>query len=183
MRAARNRPGRLWGRLRGDGRIPVGEALHPIALASVIVLLVNDWWLKPSAAPAWLTGKLSDVAGLVFAPLVLTALLDLVLWGAARGGAKVDWRLGPRRLAAALVATGGVFVAVKASPATAAAVATAWSWLGIDARIYPDPWDLLALPALAVAAWIGRAEIALNPRAAAAATSSPAPRSARADRP
>lgn len=167
MCAARNRPGPLWGRLRGDGRLPVGEALHPVALASVIVLVINDWWLKPSSAPVWLTGKLSDVAGLIFAPLVLTALVDLALYVTR---APISPRLGPRRLAAAIAITGGVFVAVKVSPASAATVARAWSWTGVDARIYPDPWDLIALPALAVAAWIGAAEI----RCSSAPTAAPA---------
>ncbi|MCA9678265.1 MAG: hypothetical protein KC464_24775, partial [Myxococcales bacterium] len=98
-------------------------------------------------------------AGLVFAPLVLTAALDLGLYAAARAGARVSWRLGPRRLAAAIAATGAVFVAVKVSPAIAGAVARLWSGAGVAARIVADPTDLLALPGLAVAAWIGRQEL------------------------
>ena len=60
--------------MRGERKpadLPIGEALHPVALIAVVVLVVNDWVLKPSSVPAWLTGKLSDVSGLVFAPLVL----------------------------------------------------------------------------------------------------------------
>jgi len=151
----------IWDRLRGADAstrppLPIGEALHPVALAAVVVLVVNDWVLKPSAAPGWLTGKLSDVAGLVFAPLVVTAVIDLALFAAARLGARVDPWLGPRRLAAAIALTGAGFAAVKLSADAARAVAGVWPG---DARIVADPTDLLALPALAVAAWIGIAEI------------------------
>jgi hypothetical protein len=43
---------RLRRALRGVDRaespaLPVGEALHPVALAAVLVLVVNDWVLKP----------------------------------------------------------------------------------------------------------------------------------------
>lgn len=176
----------LWDRLRGsDGAtrpaLPIGELLHPVVLAAIAVLLVNDWVLKPSTAPVWLTGKLSDVAGLVFAPLVLTAVIDLALLVAQRAGAEVDPWLGPRRLAAAILATGAVFVAVKLSEASAAEVARMWSWFGVDARIYPDRTDLIALPALAVAAAIGRAEIARL--RSQPVRSSTAPTAARAGRP
>jgi hypothetical protein len=165
------------GRRSSAGRaiddLPIGEALHPVALAAVIVLLVNDWWLKPSDTPRWLTGKLSDLAGLVFAPLVATALCDTVLWIAARLGAAVEPALDRKKLAGAIALVGGVFAAVKLSPAAAEAVARVWSWSGVDATIYPDPTDLLALPALAVAWWIGAREI----------RSTTAPRAAPAGRP
>jgi hypothetical protein len=69
----------LRGRDRVDGApLPIGEALHPLVLAAAALLVLNDWWLKPSAAPGWLTGKLSDLAGLVLAPLVLSALVGVV---------------------------------------------------------------------------------------------------------
>ncbi len=146
----------MRGERKPGGDLPIGEALHPVALVALVVPVVNDWVLKPSSAPAWLTGKLSDVAGLVFAPLVLTALVDLALYAAARLGARVDPWLGPRRLAVAIALTGGVFAAVKISADVARAVARAWPG---DARIVADRTDLLALPALAIAAWIGWREI------------------------
>jgi hypothetical protein len=144
---------------KAPGPLPVGEALHPLALAAAVVLVINDWVLKPSAAPGWLTGKLSDLAGLVFVPLVVTALVDVVLWGAARLGARVDPALDHRKLAASIAVVGGGFAAVKLSAAAAAAAARVWSWTGVDARIVADPTDLLTLPALAVAWWIGDREI------------------------
>jgi len=132
--------------VRGERKpteLPIAEAVHPVAIAAVVVLVVNDWVLKPSAAPAWLTGKLSDVAGLTFAPLVLSALIGL----AVRAPITV------RRLCAVLTLTGGVFAIVKLSPDAAHALARAWP--GAHASITADPTDLLCLPALAIAAWVG----------------------------
>ena len=150
---------RLHLAMRGGDRprLPIGEALHPVAIAAAVLLVVNDWVLKPSAAPAWLTGKVSDVAGLVIAPLVLTALVGLGLWIARRP----DPWLTRRRLAIAIALVGGVFAVVKLVPAAAARVAAAWDLVAPGARIVADPTDLVALPALAIAAWIGAQEIRL----------------------
>jgi hypothetical protein len=151
---------RLRRALRGIDRagapaLPVGEALHPVALAAVLVLVVNDWYAKPRWHGA-VTGKLSDVAGLAFAPVVLSAVIGLVLYAAARLGARVDPSLSRRRLAACVVATGAGFAAVKlAAPMRHAAAAL----LGHGATFYPDWTDLLCLPALAIAWWIGRDEL------------------------
>jgi hypothetical protein len=152
--------GRLHLALRGGARprLPIGEALHPVTLASAIVLLINDWVLKPSAsAPRWLTGKLSDVAGLVVAPLVATAAVGLVLWIARRP----EPGLTRRRLAVAIAGVGAAFVVVKLVPAAAEAVARAWGAIAPGARIVADPTDLVALPALAIAAWVGLQELRL----------------------
>ena len=51
--------------------------LDPVPLAALALLLVNDHVLKASH-PGWLSGKLSDVAGLVLLPFVLLAAWDLV---------------------------------------------------------------------------------------------------------
>jgi hypothetical protein len=136
-------------------RLPIGEALHPVAIAAAVVLVVNDWVLKASPAPAWLTGKLSDVAGLVVAPLVVTAVVGMALWIARRP----DPWLTRRRLALAIALVGGVFATVKLWPAAAAQLAAAWGSVAPGARIVADPTDLVALPALAVAAWIGAQEL------------------------
>ena len=148
--------------------LPLGEALHPACLAAVALLAGNDWLLKPHlagwlpdglrGAAAVLTGKLSDVAGLACAPVLLSAALGLVLHVAARLGARLDPSLSRRRLVGCLAATAAVFVAVKLSPAAAEALAAALSWLR-PAHIQPDPSDLLCLPALAVAYRIGRDEL------------------------
>jgi hypothetical protein len=57
----------------------VGEALlHPLSLASLGVLVLNDHVLK-AAWPGLLTGKLSDAAGLVVFPIFLHSLLEIAL--------------------------------------------------------------------------------------------------------
>lgn len=51
---------------------------HPLVILSIITLLVNDHILKVYI-PSWLTGKLSDFAGLFFFPVLLSVLLQLSL--------------------------------------------------------------------------------------------------------
>jgi hypothetical protein len=59
-------------------KITAGElALHPVALISLVVLVVNDRWLK-SAWPGFVTGKLSDCAGLVLLPIGLLSLTEIL---------------------------------------------------------------------------------------------------------
>lgn len=49
---------------------------HPVAVAALVMLFVNDQLLKERFANA-VTGKLSDIAGLVLAPIVLVSVLEL----------------------------------------------------------------------------------------------------------
>jgi hypothetical protein len=136
--------------------LPLGEALHPVALAAVAVLLLNDWLLKPQGLlPGVITGKLSDLAGLAFAPVALSAALGVALHLAARLGAQVDPSLSRRRLLGCVLATGAGFAAVKLSPVAAQGFAA----LLPRAHVVVDPTDLLALPALAIAWAIGRDEL------------------------
>lgn len=141
----------------GPGVLPIGEALHPVALAAMAVLVVNDWVLKRHW-PGAVTGKLSDLAGLAAAPVVLTALVGLTLLLAKRLGARVDPYLSHRRLVAATLATGAGFAAIKLSPHAARWFTDA---LGLvrPAAVELDRTDLACLPVLAVAYWIGRDEL------------------------
>ncbi len=155
----------------GWGPLPIGEALHPWALAALATLVANDWVAKPALAgvrwASWATGKLSDVAGLALAPVALTAAIGVALALARALGAPVDPALRLRRLRSAVVVVGLGFVACKTSPRAADAVAQALAALGGRPRIVCDPSDLLALPALAAAWHIGCAELALAPRGVA----------------
>lgn len=127
---------------------------HPASIAAVALLLLNDHVLK-SAWPSWTTGKLSDVAGLVFFPLLLAALVEL---------------LPPQRhlthrgiIAACIAATATVFTSVELIPMAADAyqvIMGALQWplrLVFDSTAQlsavvttPDPSDLLTLPALVI---------------------------------
>lgn len=145
----------------GIRALPAGELLHPLPLGALAVLIANDHWLKGAGlVPASVTGKLSDFAGLLFFPLLLTAATDVLLMAAARWlSLPVDFSLRRSKLVLACVATAGVFSAVKLSPAAAAAVADILSIPGFPATIVADATDLAALPMVAVAYALGAAEI------------------------
>ncbi len=104
---------------------------HPIWWSALAVLAVNDHLLKGAAVlPGWLTGKLSDFAFLIVAPVLLAALLPAVLR--------------PRRIIA-LAGTAGLFAAAKVSPLVSAALVSALHRVGIEWRLWTDPTDLVAL--------------------------------------
>lgn len=161
------RDARLWRWLAGPDRAgragwPFDEALAPMPVLALVVLVLNDRVLKVHA-PSALTGKLSDVAGLAVAPLVLTAAIDSLLYVAARLGAPVDWTLRRWKLLASIALTGGVFVAVKLAPAASRALADLLAGVFGQAAIVTDPTDLFTLPALALAWWHGRRTLAHVP--------------------
>ena len=69
----------------GGGGLPVEEFVHPWPLLAMLMLGINDHLLKGSGwLPGWVTGKLSDFAGLFWFPLFVTALLDTLLYVAFR---------------------------------------------------------------------------------------------------
>jgi hypothetical protein len=145
-------------------RLPIS---HPAAIAAVAVLLINDHVLK-ALAPGALTGKLSDVAGLIFFPVLVVSVVLL-----AR---RDEWtpRGRDRLISGAVGVTGIGFTACKTLPLAN------WAWNTIagllqwpfgatvalltDARLPTlrpgglviDATDLLALPALGIALWIDR---------------------------
>ena len=75
---------------------------------AIALFVVNDHVFKP-AHPGWLTGKLSDVAGLIFFPVLLAAVAELVIPVARR-------HVGATLLLAVAV-TGLTYVAMLVIPA------------------------------------------------------------------
>lgn len=51
---------------------------HPLTLLSITILLFNDHVLKV-VYPSWITGKLSDFAGLFFFPFIVSVILSISL--------------------------------------------------------------------------------------------------------
>jgi hypothetical protein len=112
-------------------RVRCGLLLTPVFAVSVVVLAVNDRWLK-AAWPGLVTGKLSDVAGVVMVAMLVCAL-----------GLPIRWSLAMTVIS---------FAALKLIPAVAV---TAAPVLGGVTRT--DPTDLVALIALwPLARWLGR---------------------------
>ena len=112
----------------------------------MLLVALNDHVLKGSGwLPGVLTGKLSDFAGLYFAPLLLAELWLLVRPASGPGSAV-------RRTAWAALALGLLFTAIKTSPRADALYEALMAFLSRHpARNTVDPTDLLALPMLAVA--------------------------------
>ena len=146
--------------------------LHPAVLASMLLLIVNDHVLK-HAYPGFFTGKLSDVAGLAFFPVLLWSLLEVL--------ARRPPPLSLRACAACIVVTGLVFAATKTWPPAGEAYAQAIALLQWPVRALVavvagvarpalgrvsfavDATDLLALPALALPFAIARARCGSRP--------------------
>ncbi|MEV4313265.1 hypothetical protein [Actinocrispum sp. NPDC049592] len=122
---------------------------HPLTVGATAVLLLNDHVLK-QAWPGLVTGKLSDVAGLVVAPPALGLLFGLFLTG----------RIGA---AAAVLVTGAGFTVVKLTSAGAQFASEAWSVVNGPSAILADPTDLVALPALGLTWWTWRRASAAAP--------------------
>ena len=137
-------------------------AIHPVVVGSVLLLFVNDHILK-AATPSWLTGKLSDVAGLIAAPLLLQALIETL-----RGSRLPRGRALPLALCCLI---GAVFTAMELTPLGDAAFryglgALQWpgrallAWQLIPIRPVAhvaDAGDLWTLPALLIAFAAGSA--------------------------
>ncbi len=123
---------------------------HPLFLGALIVLLVNDHLLKGAGLlPPWLTGKLSDFAGLIVAPTVLGVVLGATRAG-LRGQADSAGTDGTTRHMAAMsvLVVAGVFVATELSQGAADGVASILTAVGLPTRFWADPTDLIALAVL-----------------------------------
>lgn len=121
-----------------------GPLSQPLWWFSLAVLLLNDHVLKSAGVlPGWFTGKLSDFAGLVMAPVLFSFLLQRV-----RGG---------RAIAFAAIAT--IFSAIKLSPVAARSLEATVAAVGVRWRITVDPTDLIALSVLPLAWWLAGREI------------------------
>src|SRR5262245_52649713 len=125
-------------RLRSGTAATLAWLAHPVTVAAVIALLVNDHVLK-AHWPGPVTGKLSDVAGMLVAPPLIA--LGLVLAGVR----------GRTSAVVGLVTTGALFTLIKSSGYAAQLAESAWSAVAGPSRVVVDPTDLLALPALALA--------------------------------
>ena len=148
-------------------RTPGDLLLHPLAIAAMAVVMVNDRVLKVRY-PSELTGKLSDVAGLIFFPLLVVAVAEGIRWLVRRD----RWTLTPRAVIAVSLAIGVAFVSMKTWhpagelyrtvmgvvlwPVDAIAALIGGEGLpGLERiALVEDRTDLVALPALLAPGWI-----------------------------
>ena len=115
---------------------PARALLHPVWLGALAVLALNDHVLKGSGLlPDLVTGKLSDVAGLMVAPALFATIL--------RVRSRRAWTM-------AHVAVGVVFAALQLSTIASAAWSALMETVAFGWVTTMDPTDLLALPALLV---------------------------------
>lgn len=123
-----------------DGLRPEQALLHPVWIAALGALALNDHVLKGAGVlpPMW-TGKLSDVAGLIVAPALAAAVARV-------STARTSWLIA--------IVVGGVFSVLKLSPDAATSWTALFATFGIPFRVWSDPSDLVALPAIFVSLWL-----------------------------
>lgn len=134
--------------------VPGDLMLHPVVVASVVLLLANDHVFK-LRWPSVVTGKLSDVAGLAFFPVLLFSFAEM--WSAVLRRRAPS----PSILVGCIFVTGIVFASAEVAPSFERVLEAMWGALAspreaISGSSSPvtmvaDPSDLVALPALWVA--------------------------------
>ena len=134
-----------------DFRERAASALtHPLTLASLGTLLLNDIVLKRLWSGAWVPGKLSDLAWMVFAPPLLAYLLSLAV--PRRQLLRVE-RAG---FAVAYVGLPLLYAAFNTFPPVHGAILSGLALVGGNGLGSPlDATDSLVIPfAMAVALWV-----------------------------
>jgi hypothetical protein len=117
---------------------------HPLSLLGIVILLVNDHVLK-TVSWSWLTGKLSDFAGLFFFPFVVATVLSSLL-----NRIKVSAHI-IGQIAFGLVSIWFVLIKLIA-PANDLADRIASSLSRLPIRYALDPTDVVALVVM-IPAW------------------------------
>ena len=137
--------------LPGDFRRQAASALmHPVTLGALAVLLVNDLLFKAFWPGAWVPGKLSDLAWMIFAPPVLAYVLSFATLGSAQA-----------QRAAYVAAYAGLpllYVAFNTFQPVHDLVLQVLGWVGGEGPRSPlDPTDSIVIPvAMAAAIWVWR---------------------------
>lgn len=141
--------------------------LHPLPMAALALLVVNDHVLKPNA-PGLLSGKLSGIAVLVLLPFVLLAAWEVVRLVRPRLPV-----IGERLVLGSVLVTMASYVAIEVLPvaadlyrvglgvgqwpfrAAAALLAGAPIPAVAPVQLWSDPTDLLVVPAALVVLVVG----------------------------
>ena len=123
---------------------------HPATLAALAALLVNDIALKRAFPDAWATGKISDLAWMVFAPPLLAYALSLIPGRSALGGRAV--------FGIAYVGLPLLYAAFNTFEPVHNAISRGLALVGGSGPGAPlDPTDSAVIPfAMAAALWVWR---------------------------
>lgn len=122
---------------------------HPLWWIALAILVVNDFVLKRSSLAGAVTGKLSDFAGLIVAPVLVASIVR------------------PKTRAGRLACFASVafpFVAIKVSAKAASLLVWAASLCGLTWRIWSDWTDVAALGVLPLAWRISQGKRARDER-------------------
>lgn len=147
-----------------ESGMPVEEFAHPWPLLAMVLLGVNDHLLKGSGwLPGWVTGKLSDFAGLVFFPLFVTAAMDTLLYLVFKitRGRSPCYSLKMWKLYAAVAFTAILFVPLKLSDTwgtlyiQAMHVLDVFDWFS-GFQVTKDPTDIIAVAMFPLVILLGR---------------------------
>ncbi len=116
---------------------------HPLTIISIVLLLVNDHWLRIES-PSWWTGKIGDFAWLIFAPLICALVFA---WIIPRRTPNHEKWVGIFSFAF----IGLWFATAKTIPAIhALTTSTLDSLVGWPGSLRMDVTDLITLPALLI---------------------------------
>jgi hypothetical protein len=137
---------------------PGDVLVHPLSLGATALYGFNDWWLK-AHHPGLLSGKLSDVAGMIVLPLTMLAVAELA------SGRVLGWRAAAGCAGITVVGFGAVEVWPLAEQAWC------WTW-GAMQWPFRAAFALLtghpAPPLLPVLAWSDPTDLLTAPFAALA---------------
>ncbi len=122
--------------------------MHPVTLAALGVLLINDLMFKALWPGAWVPGKLSDLAWMIFAPPVLAYILSFATLGSQMGQRAA--------FAAAYVGLPLLYVAFNTFAPVHDVILRALGWFGGQGPRSPlDPTDSIVIPfAMLAAVWV-----------------------------
>lgn len=138
----------MWGEERCDAR----RAAARLLTSWCFLLALAAWAVNDQVAkfrwPGVVTGKASDVLGVLVLPLLIASVISLVIGRASRRMARLVGEL-----SSVVVALG--FAAVKLSQPLADAVGAVWTVV-LPSSLLADRTDLIALLAAPVAVWTWR---------------------------
>ena len=117
--------------------------VHPIPASAVAVLIINDHYLK-AHYPGWITGKLSDFAGIFFFPLFLCAVY-ILLQNFILHRDSPSYRMRRRLVFLAVVLTDLIFILLKTSLWANGFYVAALAAIGFPSHLVRDPTDLIAV--------------------------------------